>query len=179
LAGSCVVITSEMLEDGRDVDDPFGLVCTWRPDAVIFDDVDRAIDYRGDGWLLSGLTRVRAVVPLVIGTANTKDEFSGAALRPGRFDRTMRMDRMDDSIASEMLHAVPERVRKSAIELGLLGAYLDELAFRTATGDDPRAALEELVLRQVWAGDGYKHKGAEDAAGSVAGSEDATESAAC
>lgn len=156
LADSCVVITSETLAGDRANNDPFNLVCTWRPSAVVIDDVDRVAEaYPGDAWFISGITRVRAVVPLVIATANSREVFSGAALRPGRFDRVLEMDRMDETIARGFLRDAPGSIQERAIEAGMLGAYLDELAFRIETGDDPGAALEELLRRQAQAGDGY------------------------
>jgi hypothetical protein len=157
LADSCVVVTSELLTPNIfDANtNPFDLICMWRPGAVIFDDIDRAMDHNSDAHLIAGISRVRAVVPLVIGTANTRRNFSGAVVRPGRFDRALLMDRLDPAIVRRRLCDVPEYIRERAVEVGLLGAYVDELAFRIATGDDPDASLHEMIARQNEAGDGY------------------------
>jgi len=54
----------------------------WRPKAVVFDDIDRGLSMGNEGYILGGISRVRAVVPLVVATANVCDDFSGALLRP-------------------------------------------------------------------------------------------------
>ena len=80
LADSAMVVSSDMLS-GRDTD-VFSLICMWRPKAVVFDDIDRGLSMGNEGYILGGISRVRAVVPLVVATANVCDDFSGALLRP-------------------------------------------------------------------------------------------------
>lgn len=152
LADTVVVVSSSMTA-GHPTDDPFALVCSWRPQAVVFDDLDRAV-LDSEGWVLGGIDRVRAVVPLVIATANVRDDFSGALLRPGRFDRIEKIDRLDRAIAEAALTAVPDAVRAKAIDAGLLAAYCAELNLRCRCGDDAEAVLAEMLDRQRKAGDG-------------------------
>lgn len=156
LAGTTVVVSAEIWggfrrNGGLDI---FDMLC--RPDCVIFDDLDRAIQGDGDAYMVGGISRVRAAVPLVIVTANVHDEFTGAMLRPGRIaDRLLRFDRLDDSVARSASPNVSDDVRAKAIEWGLLAAYLRELDIRCAAGtDDPSTAFNELVHRQASAGDG-------------------------
>lgn len=158
LAATTVVVSAEIwggIQAGRG-HDIFDTLCTWRPDCVIFDDLDRAIHRDGDAYMVGGVSRVRSVVPLVIVTANVHDEFTGSILRPGRIaDRILRFDRLDDDVALANSPNVPEQVRGKAVECGLLAAYLRELDIRCAAEtDDPAHALDELLHRQAAAGDG-------------------------
>lgn len=157
LAPTALVIGPDMLsrffkEDSLDV---FDLVCTWRPGAVVLDDMDRGPE-ESSGWMVAGLSRIRSVVPLVVATVNARTSLSGAVLRPGRFDRVLRMERLDESIVRTVLVDLPADVVDEAIRAGLLGSYADELALRFACGGDPAADLSELLERQFEAGDGLR-----------------------
>jgi hypothetical protein len=158
LAKTTIVVSSELWGGIRSSGehDIFDMLCTWRPDCVIFDDLDRAIQCGDEGYLVGGVSRVRAVVPLVITTANVRDEFTGSLLRPGRVaDRLVRFDKLDAAVAIASTPNVPDNIRAAAIELGLLAAYLRELNIRCLAGtDDPAAALIEMIERQAGAGDG-------------------------
>jgi hypothetical protein len=149
LSPSTMVVTSEALSYNV-----FSLLCSWRPKAVILDDIDRGLATLGEAELLGGLSRLRAVVPLVIATANVQDEFSGALLRPQRFDRIEHFARLDADVARSMIPNVPLPTRERAVESGLLPSYLVELDFRVRCGSNPEATLDEMITRQEKAGDG-------------------------
>jgi hypothetical protein len=158
LAKTTIVVSSELWggilnSGGRTI---FDMICTWRPDCVIFDDLDRAMQGGDEGYLVGGVSRVRAVVPLVITTANVREEFTGSLLRPGRVaDRLLQFDKLDAEVGTSITPNVPAEIRAAALEQGLLAAYLRELDLRCAAGtDDPTAALTEMVERQAAAGDG-------------------------
>jgi len=157
LADSALVVSSDalILND----DDPFAMICMWRPKAVVFDDLDRPIENGNEAWVLGGLSRIRAVVPLVVATANVTDDFSGALLRPGRFDRVMRIDDLDVSVLRAITPNVPHDVRERAQAAGLLAAYCAELDIRCRCGADPSSTLDEMIERQAKSGDGARPVG--------------------
>jgi hypothetical protein len=155
LSTSTLVVTSDALHDHT-----FALLCSWRPNAVILDDIDRGIETIGEAKMLGGIRRLRAEVPLLIATANTREEFSGALLRPGTFDREVAMTVIDPAIAASMLPDIPAHLRFRAVDAGLLPAYLDELNFRVRCGDAFDSTLAEMVERQARAGDGMHRVGA-------------------
>lgn len=155
LGRTTIVVGAEMFDFHAGVD-IFALLKMWQPDCVVLDDIDRAMDYGNEKHLLSGITRLRATVPLVIATANTKGEFSGAVLRPGRFDRVLHMATLDESIVRARLASLPIEIQDRAIASGLIGSYLDELALRYECGGDPAIDLAEMLARQGSAGDGYE-----------------------
>jgi len=57
-----------------------------------------------------------------------------------------------------MTHVPPETSERAVSE-GLLAAYLHELNMRCKCGDDPLAALDEMLHRQKTAGDGASRVG--------------------
>ena len=95
------------------------------PELLILDDLDRV---ECGGELLHFLELAAATCQVVLASANGTEAMLGAALRPGRFDEVVRVDRLD------------QRLLRS-----LVGDD-DELAARV--GDLPVAYVAELVKRR-------------------------------
>lgn len=158
LCGQTLIITTEMFASPED--QVYELAAALAPDCIIIDDVDHILRETSSAGLLAGVSKLRASVRLVIATANVVGSLPGALQRPGRFDRVERFERMDDAVARTILASTPTDVREKAVAEGLMGAYLTELDFRCATGDDPARSLDELLERQRQAGDGLEsHSG--------------------
>jgi len=149
LAPSAIVVTSDVLNR-----DTFDILCAYQPPAVILDDIDRLGEFGETGLL--GISRLRAVVPLIIATANQYKNFSGANARPGRFDRIHCIEQLDDSIAMTLLQGLPKDLQDRALEAKLLPSYIEELELRVSCGGDPEATFAEMVDRQARAGDGLE-----------------------
>ncbi len=73
-----------------------------RPEALILDDLDR-VDV--DGPMLAFLELAARTCRFVLASANCPDKMIGAALRPGRFDEILRVDRLDPDVLRQLLGA--------------------------------------------------------------------------
>ena len=76
------------------------LVKLLRPDMLILDDIDRV---RSSGRLLHFLEFAAREFKLVLASANCTDAMMGAALRPGRFDEVITIDRLDRAVLAALI----------------------------------------------------------------------------
>lgn len=78
----------------------FESVKIFQPEAIIFDDFDRAHNQEN---LLETLEHFHDNVKLVIATVNRRNDLDEALLRPGRFDELECVKRMDDDVVKKVL----------------------------------------------------------------------------
>lgn len=78
----------------------FEAIGIFKPDVVIFDDLDRAHDQDG---LLETLEFFQHNVKIVMATVNDRNELDEALLRPGRFDEMVEVDKMDEEVVRHVL----------------------------------------------------------------------------
>ncbi|MCX5740873.1 MAG: AAA family ATPase, partial [Proteobacteria bacterium] len=71
-----------------------------QPQAMILDDLDRITI---TGSLLAFLELAQRTCKVVIASANSVEKLLGAALRPGRFDDIIRIDRLDPDVLRRLL----------------------------------------------------------------------------
>jgi ATPase family associated with various cellular activities (AAA) len=71
-----------------------------RPRAMILDDLDRVAVTTG---LLTFLELAQRTCQVVIASANSVDKMMGAALRPGRFDDIVKVDRLDPDVLKKLV----------------------------------------------------------------------------
>lgn len=90
------------VEDVADLDSStlFEAIHIFKPDAIILDDFDRAIE---QSRLLETLEFFQRHVKLVIATVNDRNSLDEAILRPGRFDELVFIKRMDDDVVKRIL----------------------------------------------------------------------------
>ncbi len=72
-----------------------------RPRAMILDDLDRVAVTAA---LLAFLELAQKTCQVVIASANSVDKMMGAALRPGRFDDIVRVERLDPDVLRKLIH---------------------------------------------------------------------------
>ena len=114
-----------------------------RPRAMILDDLDRVAVTAA---LLAFLELAQKTCDVVIASANSVTKMMGAALRPGRFDDIVRVDRLDPDVLRTLLADDLELFEKLA---PLPAAYVLELVKRRKVLGKPQALaeLDELVKR--------------------------------
>ena len=71
-----------------------------RPEVMILDDLDRINVTAG---LLAFLELAQRTCKVVIGSVNSVDKLMGAALRPGRFDEIIKVDRLEPDVLRRLL----------------------------------------------------------------------------
>ncbi len=100
------------------------LIKVLRPQALIIDDLDR-VD--ASGALLHFLELASRMCKVVLASANCTTSMLGAALRPGRFDEVVIVDRLDARVRKQILGPDADLADKlSALPV----AYLAEFAKR-------------------------------------------------
>lgn len=114
-----------------------------RPRAMILDDLDRVAVTAA---LLAFLELAQKTCQVVIASANSVDKMMGAALRPGRFDDIVRVERLDPDVLRKLIHddaALFERLAP------LPAAYVVEIVkrMRVLGRDQAMGELDELVSR--------------------------------
>jgi hypothetical protein len=114
-----------------------------RPRAMILDDLDRVAVTAA---LLAFLELAQKTCQVVIASANSVDKMMGAALRPGRFDDIVRVERLDPDVLRKLIHddaALFERLAP------LPAAYVVEIVkrMRVLGRDKAMGELDELVSR--------------------------------
>ncbi len=114
-----------------------------RPQAMILDDLDRVAV---TAPLLSFLEMARRTCIVVVGSANSVQKLMGAALRPGRFDDIVRVDRLDPVVLRTLLAADADLHERLA---ALPAAYVVEFATRRKVLGREQALfeLDELIER--------------------------------
>jgi hypothetical protein len=115
-----------------------------RPDLMVIDDLDRVTT---GGAMLHFLERASRTCKVVMASANCADKMMGAALRPGRFDDIIRVDRLDPEVLAQLLgddRELTARLAEAPV------AYVAEFVKRRAVLGRERAVeeLEELLERQ-------------------------------
>lgn len=115
------------------------------PQLLVLDDLDRVTC---GGELLHFLELAAATCQVVLATANGTEAMLGAALRPGRFDEVVRVDRLDRCLLRSLVgddDELAERVRDLPV------AYVAELVKRREVLGRERALaeLEELCARRA------------------------------
>lgn len=122
-------------------------VKTFRPDAIIVDDFDRA---KSQEDLLEALDNFKRQVKLVLTTANNPKLLDGALLRPGRLDEILCIKEIDEVVIKKVLGPYQdafETVRHWPI------AYIEEYRTRrTFLNDDEMSAVLEELKERVAAG---------------------------
>lgn len=78
----------------------FEAVSVFEPDAVILDDLDRAMS---QSHLLETMDRFHKHIKLVFATVNQRDALDEALMRPGRFDEVCHIKRLDDIVIKKLL----------------------------------------------------------------------------
>jgi hypothetical protein len=116
-----------------------------RPDVMILDDLDRV---RVSAQLLAFLELATRTCRIVLASANCLDHMLGAAIRPGRFDEVITVDRLDPDVLRTLLGADQDLFDRLA---DLPAAYVsDFLKRRLVLGRDAALAeLAELVARST------------------------------
>ncbi len=113
-----------------------------RPRAMILDDLDRVAVTAA---LLAFLELAQRTCDVVIASANSVDKMMGAALRPGRFDDIVKVDRLDPDVLAKLVNdqALFERLAP------LPAAYVVEYVKRQRVLGREKALVEldELVKR--------------------------------
>lgn len=135
----------------------FEAISTFKPDAVILDDFDRA---HAQDQLLETLEFFQRHVKLVIATVNNIRELDDAILRPGRFDEIVVVDMMDEGVVRHILGEYVdgfERVKEWPV--AFIHEYVKRRKFMSA--EEAEASTEELAIR-VKKLDKYKNKDEDD-----------------
>lgn len=90
------------LNDLQSMDGPLLAECIrmFEPEALIFDDLDRAVNQSD---LLETLEVFHDKLKLVIATANNTAKFDKAVLRPGRFDDIELITKLDEKVIKNVL----------------------------------------------------------------------------
>lgn len=76
------------------------LLAVLRPEVMILDDLDRVAS---SGAMLHFLELALTTCRVVMASANAPDKMMGAALRPGRFDEILRVERLDPEVLKGLL----------------------------------------------------------------------------
>jgi hypothetical protein len=115
-----------------------------QPDMMILDDIDRV---KSSGRLLHFLEFAAREFKLVLASANCTQQMMGAALRPGRFDEVVTIDKLDREVLESLVDGCDSELldRLSALPI----AYVAEFVKRRAVlgHDSASAELEDLVKR--------------------------------
>lgn len=116
-----------------------------RPQAMILDDLDRVAV---TAPLLAFLEMARRTCAVVIGSANSVQKMMGAAVRPGRFDDIIRVDRLDPVVLRTLLAGDADLHERLA---ALPAAYVVEFATRRRVLGREQALteLDELISRST------------------------------
>lgn len=114
-----------------------------RPRAMILDDLDRVAVTSG---LLAFLELAQKTCAVVIASANSVDKMMGAALRPGRFDDIVKVDRLDPDVLRKLIDNDAALYGRLST---LPAAYVVEFAKRQRVLGRERALgeLDELIGR--------------------------------
>jgi hypothetical protein len=114
-----------------------------RPQAMILDDLDRVAV---TAPLLSFLEMARRTCAVVVASANSVSKLMGAAVRPGRFDDILRVDRLDPVVLRTLLAADADLHERLA---ALPAAYVVEFAARRRVlgREQALSELDELIQR--------------------------------
>ena len=120
------------------------LVKLLRPDLLILDDIDRV---RASGRLLHFLEFGAREFRLVLASANCTETMMGAALRPGRFDEVITIDRLDRAVLSALIGDDDATLLDQMAELPV--AYVVEFVKRREVlgAEVATAELRELSKR--------------------------------
>jgi hypothetical protein len=114
-----------------------------RPEAMILDDLDRV---HAGGELLHFLELAARRCKLLIASANCADNMMGAALRPGRFDDVVRVERLDREVLRRLLGSDEDLCeRLSTLPVAYLAEFLKRR--RVLGRAVALAELEELSAR--------------------------------
>jgi hypothetical protein len=114
-----------------------------RPQVMILDDLDRVAVTAA---LLAFLELAQRTCAVVIASANSVDRMMGAALRPGRFDDVVRIDRLDPDVLRGLVAGDAALFERLA---PLPAAYVVEYVKRRRVLGPERALgeLDELIAR--------------------------------
>ena len=113
-----------------------------QPELLILDDLDRV---ECGGELLHFLELAAATCKLVLASANATAPMMGAALRPGRFDEVVRVDRLDRDLLATLLGAEDADLAEAVADLPI--AYVAEFVKRRAALGREQALAELADLR--------------------------------
>ena len=113
-----------------------------QPELLILDDLDRV---ECGGELLHFLELAAATCKLVLASANATEPMMGAALRPGRFDEVVRVDRLDRDLLAALLGPEDADLAESVADLPI--AYVAEFVKRRAALGREQALAELADLR--------------------------------
>lgn len=112
------------------------------PELLILDDLDR-VDCGGE--LLHFLELAAATCRLVLASANATEPMMGAALRPGRFDEVVRVDRLDRDLLAALLGPEDADLADAVADLPI--AYVAEFVKRRGALGREQALSELSELR--------------------------------
>lgn len=116
-----------------------------RPRAMILDDLDRVAV---TAPLLAFLELAQRTCEIVVASANSVDKMMGAAVRPGRFDDIVRVERLDPAVLHSLVGDDPALFRRLA---PLPAAYVVEYVKRERVlgRRQALAELDELIERSA------------------------------
>ena len=114
-----------------------------QPKSLIMDDLCRSATTP----MLDAMERVRSSVPTVLATANYTEKIDPALLGPGRFDRTILVERIDEETFAALTADLDEDLQRKlrSAPVGYLAEFLLEL---DVEGEDvARGRLDDLLDR--------------------------------
>lgn len=119
------------------------LIRVLRPEVVVLDDIDRT---NVSARMLEFLEFAHTQTKLLFASANQTREMAGAALRPGRFDEVVRVDRLDPELLEHLLGGDAELAAKMVSwPVAYVREYLERR--RVLGREAADAELEELSAR--------------------------------
>lgn len=122
----------------------FEAIDIFKPDAIILDDLDRAMQQT---HLLETMDRFHKHIKLVFATVNHQEQLDDALLRPGRFDEIVKIRRLDDEAIKKMLGVQNEHMfdKMKNWPVAFIQEYVTRRRFMTE--EEALRACKELQKR--------------------------------
>lgn len=142
--GRSLRIEFDMVNYLKDVDE---LIRFLQPSALAIDDLDHSSNQSS---IFNKFERIKAVCKLMLVSVNDIEKLNPASLRPGRFDRLIEINRLDEGVYDRMLAGIQLTEEQSARVREMPAAYISEfVTLANICGTDIAIeALSELELRR-------------------------------